>query len=310
MPRPKLPEELSTDELRTLLIEKQRSDRLLRLDYFQRTGRILKLENKSQPAAPPPMVVNVPGPMAAAPVEGNAPAQPAQRRSKPPRPWFEKTLYYVEIGAVIGLVVIVIVIFSQLANLNQQVASALVQPTLTPTPLIMAVVLPSGHTSPNSPGGVQPNDAEIPEHLRPLVQSLANIPVPTPSAEQAVRLQAPSIAVDAPVVQGDGWEQLKKGIGQHVGTTNPGQKGNMVLSAHDDVFGQIFRNLDRLQEGDKIIVFSSQSAYTYIVRQTQVVEPTQVEVMNQTQDPIVTLISCYPYLVNNKRIVVTAYLEQ
>ena len=83
-----------------------------------------------------------------------------------------------------------------------------------------------------------------------------------------------------------------------------------MLSAHDDVFGQIFRNLDRLQEGDKIVVFSSQSAYTYIVRQTQVVEPTQVEVMNQTQEPIVTLISCYPYLVNNKRIVVTAYLEQ
>ena len=174
----------------------------------------------------------------------------------------------------------------------------------------MAVVLPSGHTPPNSPGGVQPNDAEIPEHLRPLVQSLANIPIPTPSPEQAVRMQASAIGVDAPVVQGDGWDQLKKGIGQHIGTTNPGQKGNLVLSAHDDVFGQIFRNLDRLQEGDKIVVFSSQSAYTYIVRQTQVVEPTQVEVMNQTQDPIVTLISCYPYLVNNKRIVVTAYLEQ
>ena len=177
-------------------------------------------------------------------------------------------------------------------------------------PLIMAVVLPSGHTSPNSPGGVQPNDAEIPEHLRPLVQSLANIPIPTPGPEQAVRLQAAAIGVDAPIVQGDGWDQLKKGVGQHIGTTNPGQKGNLVLSAHDDVFGQIFRNLDRLQEGDKIVVFSSQSAYTYIVRQTQVVEPTQVDVMNQTPDSIVTLISCYPYLVNNKRIVVTAYLEQ
>jgi sortase A len=311
MARTRLPEDLSTDELRTLLIEKQRSDRLLRLDYFQRTGRILKLENKSPSAPIPPVLPNRPAPMAVPPPEAAAaPASSTQRRAKPARPWFEKTLYYVEIGAVIGLVAIVFFIFTRLSSLNQEVASALQQPTLTPTPLIMAVVLPSGHTPPNSPGGVQPNDAEIPEHLRPLVQSLANIPIPTPSPEQAVRLQVSAIAVDAPVVQGDGWDQLKKGIGQHVGTANPGQKGNIVLSAHDDVFGQIFRNLDRLQEGDKIIVFSSQSAYTYIVRQTQVVEPTQVEVMNQTQEPIVTLISCYPYLVNNKRIVVTAYLEQ
>jgi sortase A len=243
-------------------------------------------------------------------LEEAPPSPPQRQRGKTSRPWFEKTLYYIEIGAVLGLVLMVVFIFSRLSSLNQEVASALQQPTLTPTPLIMAVVLPSGHTPPNSPGGVQPNDAEIPEHLRPLVQSLANIPIPTPSPEQAVRLQMPAIAVDAPVVQGDGWEQLKKGIGQHIGTTNPGQKGNLVLSAHDDVFGQIFRNLDHLQEGDKIVVFSSQSAYTYIVRQTQVVEPTQVEVMNQTQEPIVTLISCYPYLVNNKRIVVTAFLEQ
>ena len=310
MSRPKLPEELSTDELHTLLVEKQRSDRTQRMDYFQRTGRILRVNNQPVPASPPPLIATIAAPMAVARTEEAPPAPVERRRGKASRPWFEKALYYIEIGAVVGLVLIVVFIFTRLSSLNQEVASALQQPTLTPTPLIMAVVLPSGHTPPNSPGGVQPNDAEIPEHLRPLVQSLANIPIPTPSPEQAVRMQASAIGVDAPVVQGDGWDQLKKGVGQHIGTTNPGQKGNLVLSAHDDVFGQIFRNLDRLQEGDKIVVFSSQSAYTYIVRQTQVVEPTQVEVMNQTQEPIVTLISCYPYLVNNKRIVVTAYLEQ
>ena len=307
MPRSKLPEDLSTDELRALLVEKQRSDRTLRLYYFQRTGRILKVEQDETPFSARPAEPAD----AAEPAKADAPSAAAEpRRARQPRPWFEKALYYVEMGAVVGLVLIVVFIFSRLSSLNQEVASALQQPTLTPTPLIMAVVLPSGHTPPNSPGGVQPNDAEIPEHLRPLVQSLANIPIPTPGPEQAVRLQASAIGVDAPIVQGDGWDQLKKGVGQHIGTTNPGHKGNLVLSAHDDVFGQIFRNLDRLQEGDKIVVFSSQSAYTYIVRQTQVVEPTQVEVMNQTQEPIITLISCYPYLVNNKRIVVTAYLEQ
>lgn len=302
----KSPEDLSIEDLRGLLVEKQRSNRELRMDYFQRTGRIIKVEARPQ-AAPQtqPLANTVQTPVTSSAQENRS----APRRERKPHPWFEKTLYYVEIGAVIGLVAILIFVFSRISSLNQEVASALRQPTLTPTPLIMAVVLPSGHTSPNSPGGVQPNDAEIPEHLRPLVQSIANIPIPTPSPEQAVRLQVPAIGVDAPVVQGDGWEQLKKGVGQHIGTPNPGQKGNIVLSAHDDVFGEIFKDLDRLKEGDKIVLFTNQRTYTYIIRQTQVVEPTQVEVMNQTQESIVTLVSCYPYLVNNKRIVVTAYLE-
>ena len=171
------------------------------------------------------------------------------------------------------------------------------------------MVLPSGHTPPNSPDGAQPNEAEIPEHLKPLVQSLANLPVPTPAPEQAIRIQIPSIGVDAPVVQGDGWEQLKKGVAQHIGTANPGQTGNLVLSAHNDIFGEIFRYLDKLQPGDEIIVFTNQKQYTYVVDGTRVVEPTSVEVMAPTGSPVVTLISCYPYLVDKQRIVVRANLQ-
>jgi sortase A len=190
-----------------------------------------------------------------------------------------------------------------------QVSEALVQPTLTPTPLIMAVILPSGHTPPNSPGGASPNEAEIPEHLRPLVQTLANVPIPTPGPQQAVRIQIPALGVDAPIVQGDGWEQLKKGVAQHIGSANPGESDNIVLTAHNDVFGEIFRDLDKLEPGDQIIVYTGQRSYIYTVTGTEIVEPTQVEVLAPTSQPIATLISCYPYLVDNKRIVVKATLQ-
>ena len=43
-----------------------------------------------------------------------------------------------------------------------------------------------------------------------MVQSLANIPIPTAAPDQAIRIQIPAINIDAPIVQGDGWEQLKK----------------------------------------------------------------------------------------------------
>jgi sortase A len=223
--------------------------------------------------------------------------------------WLDQALFLVEAAAVVGLIFVLFNGVSLLQNLNREVAAALVQPTLTPTPVISAVVLPAGHTPPDIGRDTQPNEAEIPEHLRPLVQSLANVPLPTPGPQQAVRIQIPALGVDAPVVQGDGWEQLKKGVGQHAGTPDPGQDGNIVLSAHNDVYGELFRHLDELKEGDRVVLFTHQETHTYVVRQVQIVEPTRVEVMAPTGEPVVTLISCYPYLVDNQRIVVTAYLE-
>jgi sortase A len=271
-----------------LLIEKRRATRQTRLDHFRQTGRIIPVNPQ---AIPQPS------------------SNPAVRRERSRRRvWADRLLFLVEMAAVVGLVFVLLTGFNVLSNLNNEVASVLVQPTLAPTPIIMAVVLPSGHTPPTG-DEIRPNEAEIPEHLRPLMQSLADLPVPTPSPEQAVRIQIPAIEVDAPVVQGDGWEQLKKGVAQHIGTPNPGSQGNVVLSAHNDVFGRIFMNLDKLKEGDSIIIYTNLRAYTYLVRQTQIVEPTQVDVMAPTQEPVITLISCYPYMIDNQRIVVTGYLQ-
>jgi len=233
---------------------------------------------------------------------------PAPRSRR--RRFFDGVLLGVEILAVLGLAGILINGFGLWRTLNQEVAVALQQDTLTPTALITAVVLPSGHTPPTSPGGAQPNDAEIPEHLRPLVQSLANLPVPTPGPQQAVRITVPAIKVqDVSVVQGDGWEQLKKGVAQHIGSANPGENGNVVLSGHDDIFGEVFRDLSLLKPGDQVILYTTQEQFTYVVTGSQIVPPTEVSVMNPTADPSLTLISCYPYMVDNKRIVVFAKLQ-
>ncbi len=296
------PEDLTIDELRHLLIEKRRSDRRARLEHFRKTGRVVHLRHETFDS-PLETVHTLDVPV----VEDEAPATP--REVSPRRRIVDGFLLLVEAVAVVALIFIVFNSVSVMQTINREAASALIQPTPTATPLVRAVVLPSGHTPPTAPGGARPNDAEIPEHLRPMVQSLANLPLPTPGPEQAIRLQIPALNVDAPIVQGDGWEQLKKGVGQHIGSGVPGQKGNVVLSAHNDIFGELFRFLDRLQPGDEVIVYTNQRAYRYIVTGTRVVEPTEVSVMTPTNIPTVTLISCYPYLVDNKRIVVTAQLQ-
>jgi sortase A len=309
MPRRKAPEDLSVEELRRLLIEKRRGVRRERLEHFRRTGRVVDDVEPPKPAQavdePPTAPVVDTAETAASSPEGGAGGRPRKKR----RGVGDHILLAVEILAVVGLVGVLLSGFGLLRDLNAEVAAALNPETSTPTPLVMAVVLPSGHTPPDAQGNTRPNEAEIPEHLRPMVQSLTNIPVPTPAPDQAVRLQVPRLNVDAPVVQGDGWEQLKKGVGQHIGSANPGQNGNVVLTAHNDVYGELFRHLDQLQPGDNIIVYTQQRQHVYVVDRTVLVEPTAVEVMASTGSPTVTLISCYPYLVDSQRIVVFARLQ-
>ena len=295
----KSPEDLTIGELRRLLMEKRRKVRQERLDHYRRTGRVIQLASNQVPELNLNPVIETPADEELAPV----------KRTSSRRKWGERFLLAVEIIAVLGLISIILSGFGILRDLNAEFAKALEQPTIAPTPLVMAVVLPSGHTPPID-GVSKPNDAEIPEHLRPMVQSIKDLPIPPSSPEQAIRIQIPALNVDAPVVQGDGWEQLKKGVAQHIGSPNPGEVGNMVFSAHNDVYGEIFRYLDQLQPGDEILVFTQQRQYTYIVRNTQIVEPTQVEVMAGTNDPTATLISCYPYLKDTQRIVVFADLKQ
>jgi sortase A len=171
------------------------------------------------------------------------------------------------------------------------------------------VVLPSGHVSPQVSDVSQQNWGEVPAHLQDIARSFENLPIPTTGPEAAINIQIPAIKVDSPIFQGDNWEQLRKGVGQHLGTPNPGQTGNLVLAGHNDIYGEVFRDLDRLKPGDTIHIFTITHQYVYVVSETLIVEPTQVEVMAPTSNSIITLISCYPYLVDNKRIVVKATLQ-
>jgi len=299
MSRRKAPEDMSVEELRRLLIEKRRGARRARLEHFKRTGRVVDV-------APDVLTEPESAPVVETLEETtDQPQVPGSKR----RRVMDRVLLAVEILAVVGLVGVLISGFGILRDLNEEVASALIQETLTPTPLVMAVVLPSGHTPPDAQGNTRPNIDEIPAHLQPMVQSLANLPVPTSAPDQAIRIQIPALDIDAPVVQGDGFEQLKKGVGQNIGSANPGQNGNVVLSAHNDVYGELFRYLDKLAPGDQVVLYTQQRQYVYVVDRTAIVEPTAVEVMASTGSPTVTLISCYPYLVNKERIVVFARLQ-
>jgi sortase A len=218
----------------------------------------------------------------------------------------DKVLLVLEIGALLGLVAVLVISLQNIKALNDDYADAS-QPPLTAvvTPAgEVEDVLPSGHAPPEEPGSV-------PTHLRGLVEGevLPAVAIPTPGPEAPTRIVIPALNVDALIVEGDSWEQLKLGVGHHLSTADPGERGNMVLSAHNDIYGEIFRRLSDLELGDEVIVYAGEQPYRYMVTAKQIVEPTDVSVLASTTKPVATLISCYPYMVDTHRIVVIAELQ-
>jgi sortase A len=293
--------ELTEAELRRMLMERRSQDRQRRLDAFLENEEILPLQSEAAESAQADPL--------AAPI--TRPADPKFNSGPSSSKTLDRLLLAIEIAAIIGLIAVFVGGINTLNALNEQVDSLFVEaPSSSPTPVLSAVVLPSGHTAPQEGQSSRPNTAEIPAHLRLQVQSYnAAIVVPTPGPQQARRIQIDSLDISAPIVQGDDWESLKRGVGQHIGSANPGEIGNLVLSGHNDIYGEIFRHLDQLSEGDEILVHTDGNTYSYLITDTFLVSPTQVEVMYPSPDATLTLISCYPYLVDNQRIIIQASLQ-
>ena len=319
--------ELTVEELERLLYLKKHEARRQRLRRLKEEGRVVEIAGKPPPDVAPPPLTRPPATPGGAlkryqlrDDEADGEQNPATE-SKPGRTirWrslADKALLVVEIAAIVGFLWAVFSLLDTRQDLNQELAqvqeaeaAAVALPTPTATPVIDLVVLPGGHKPPVEGRPPEPGEAGyIPAHLLPAVNAYEPPPLPTPGPEQARRIQIPAIDVDSSIYQGQGWEQLKKGVGQYVGSAPPGQEGNVVLAAHNDIYGEIFRELDQLTAGDEIIISTERQEYVYVVRETEIVAPTDTWVMEPTEHASTTLISCYPYLVDNKRIIVFADL--
>ena len=320
MPDRRTVDELTIEELEQLLIVKRREERAERMRRLREIGRLpseaaLPHEDFApigqdsgqssvtfQPAIPRLRALDV------EPLRGRERVK--KRRERPQRTRLgrlrDRLLLVLEVGALVGLVAILVASLWNLRSLNDEYAEASLLPltaTVSPTPL-GGGILPGEHPPPEEPGSV-------PTHLRDLVEGEAPlaVPIPTPGPEAPTRIVIPAIDVDALIVEGDTWEQLKLGVGHHLNTADPGERGNMVLSGHNDIYGETFRHLDDLELGDEVIIYAGERPYRYLVRAKQIVEPTEVGVLASTTKPVATLISCYPYMVDTHRIVVVAELQ-
>ncbi|MCX7792155.1 MAG: sortase [Chloroflexaceae bacterium] len=181
-------------------------------------------------------------------------------------------------------------------------------PLAVPTAADQASGAPLPFTRPEDPtldppAQRAPREAFLAPQAVPAVLPLSDDPRPQ-------RLTMPSIGADMSVyevfiIDGE-WQVAEYAAGYHNGSALPGTIGNTVFSGHAGLRGAVFKDIGRLRPGDEVIVETGSWRYVYRVRETLQVWPTQVEVMDPTSTPVLTLITCTNW--DTQRLVVVADL--
>jgi len=135
-----------------------------------------------------------------------------------------------------------------------------------------------------------------------------HLPPAPPTGDAVANIRIPKIGVDKYVVQGVGETDLRKGPGHYPQTPMPGEQGNAAIAGHRTTYGAPFNRLDELSPGDDILVTTVKGSYTYKVVTTHVVKPDQVEVLDPTSTPTLTLTTCNPKYSASQRLIVVSTL--
>ena len=153
-----------------------------------------------------------------------------------------------------------------------------------------------------------PTATTVPGQPAPATSAVGTPPPPTGEAVAIMRI--PKIGVEKAIVEGVGLTDLRKGPGHYPTTPLPGQAGNAAIAGHRTTYGAPFFNIDQLAKGDPILFTTREGHhFEYDVLETKVVKPTDVSVVDATQDNRLTLTTCNPRYSAAQRLVVVAALK-
>jgi sortase A len=120
---------------------------------------------------------------------------------------------------------------------------------------------------------------------RPLVTAAA-------AGSWVAKLDAPSVRLSATVLEGTDDATLDRGAGHIEDTPFPGQPGNVGIAGHRDT---TFRPVRHLRTGDPLELTTQEGIYRYLITKTFIVDPKDVYVLDPGDQPMLTLVTCYPF---------------
>lgn len=122
-------------------------------------------------------------------------------------------------------------------------------------------------------------------------------------------LRIPKIGVDIPVLEGDE-KVLERGAWRIPQTSPDPESSNMVISAHRFRYRPpsktTFYLLDKLSSGDTIDLFWNGRQIRYVVQTKRIVDATALSVLDPTDRPTLTLLTCHPLFSTKHRLIITA----
>lgn len=211
-----------------------------------------------------------------------------------------------------------------------------------PTPVIIATIEAAPELNPPEPQPLPqlatatpapptPNPVLIP--AIPTPTSVPPNPTPLPPAPpqpgetaptrlviEAVGINSEVIPVGWQIVEENGrqysiWEVADFAVGWHKTSALLGQPGNTVMAGHNNINGEVFRDLVNVELGDRVVTYAGEKKFEYEVTFKTIVkekgEPPEVRQRNAqwiapTADERLTLVTCWPYTSNTHRVIVVA----
>jgi len=117
-------------------------------------------------------------------------------------------------------------------------------------------------------------------------------PWPWADTHPVASLEVPRIGVRRVVLAGATGNVLAFGLGHVSGTALPGWEGNAVIAGHRDTWGAF---LEQLRRSDEIRVRTVRGEWRYEVTRIEVVRKDRVDLLEETDDTRLTLVTCYPF---------------
>jgi LPXTG-site transpeptidase (sortase) family protein len=133
---------------------------------------------------------------------------------------------------------------------------------------------------------------------------------PAPRIQPLGILQIDKLHVAMTMVEGITTPALNAGPAHYPGTPLPGFAGNAVFAGHRVSHHRVFRNIDQLVPGDKVLfyvsVFNINTTFTYEVTSAEIVDPRRDagRVLAQSLAKTATLFACHPPHSTRQRYVV------
>lgn len=106
------------------------------------------------------------------------------------------------------------------------------------------------------------------------------------------RIEIPRIGLSVMFAEGIEPLTLSLAAGHIPGTPFPDESGNVGIAAHRDLF---FRSLRKIRRDDVIVMTTLRGTSEYSVEWTRVVKPKDVYVLGDSSQPMLTLVTCYPF---------------